>query len=130
MRDLLLNKIVPDLLYTVVTIILGIITYYVKKFWIEHKSFLDLQRQQLIQKIGIDKYNQDVAAVKEAVKTVEQLGKEFDWVGTIKHSKVLELIEGKTGLTSDEIYNIIKATVLEVNKPKDNNTIINNATVQ
>jgi hypothetical protein len=123
MRDLLLNKIVPDLLYTIVTIILGIITYYVKKFWLEHKSFLELQRQQLIQKIGIDKYNQDVAAVKEAVKTVEQLGKEFDWEGTIKHSKVLELVEGKTGLASDEIYNIIKATVLEVNKPKNSNTV-------
>jgi hypothetical protein len=130
MRDLLLNKIVPDLLYTIVTIILGIITYYVKKFWIEHKSFLELQRQQLIQKIGIDKYNQDVAAVKEAVKAVEQLGKEFDWEGTIKHSKVLEIIEGKTGLTSDEVYNIIKATVLEVNKPKENNTITNTTITQ
>lgn len=124
MRDLLLNKIIPDLLYTIVTILIGLVTYYFKKFLAEHKNFLDVQRQQLIQKIGIDKYNQDVAAVKEAVKTVEQLGKEFDWESTIKHSKVLELIEGKTGLTSDEIYNIIKATVLEVNKPKNNNAVI------
>ncbi|XOQ58323.1 MAG: hypothetical protein ACFWUI_01205 [Clostridium sp.] len=50
------------------------------------------------------------------VKTVEQLGKEFNWEGAVKHSKVLELIEGKTGLSDDEIYNIIKSTVLEVNQ--------------
>jgi hypothetical protein len=39
-------------------------------------------------------------------------------------------VEGKTGLTADEIYNIIKATVLEINKPKDSNTIINNIATQ
>ncbi|MFU0784327.1 hypothetical protein [Clostridium sp.] len=54
--------------------------------------------------------------VQDMVKTVEQLGKEFNWEGAVKHSKVLELIEGKTGLSDDEIYNIIKSTVLEVNQ--------------
>ncbi|MFL0197765.1 hypothetical protein ACJDU8_19665 [Clostridium sp. WILCCON 0269] len=43
------------------------------------------------------------------------LGKESNWKGAVKHPKVLELIKGKIGLSYDEIYNIIKGTVLEVN---------------
>lgn len=118
MKELLLNKVIPDILYAMVTIFIGIITYYAKRFLLKHQDFLELQRQQLIQKIGIDKYNQDVAIIQNAVKSVEQLGKEFNWVGELKHSKVLELIEGKTGLTDEEIYNIIKATVAEFNLNK------------
>ena len=78
----------------------------------------------MIQKIGIDKYNSDVAMIKNAVKAVEQLGKENDWSGTFKHSKVLELIGDKTGLTDEEIYNIIKGTVLEVNSLKNSSGAI------
>lgn len=120
MRDLLLNKIVPDVLYAIITILIGLITYYAKQFWLKHKDFLELQREQLIQKIGIDTYNKDVAMLQNAVYAVEQLGKEFDWEGTVKHSKVLEMIEGKTGLSNEEIYSIIKATVGEINAGKAN----------
>lgn len=79
---------------------------------------MELQRQQLIQKIGIDRYNKDVETIKNAVKAVEQLGKENNWKGTLKQTKVLDMIADKTGLSDEEIYNIIKAAVLEVNSLK------------
>ena len=34
------------------------------------------------------KYNKDVAIVKNAVFAVEQLGKEFNWEGSIKHKNL------------------------------------------
>lgn len=115
MKELLISQVVTPVLEVILTLLIGIITYYAKQFYNKHKDFLALQREQIVQKIGIDKYNADIAVVTQAVKTVEQLGKEFDWQGELKHSKVLEMIESKTGLSDTDIYNIIKATVLEVN---------------
>jgi hypothetical protein len=124
MKELFISQIVIPMLYVVVSIIFGIIAYFDKKFYSTHKDFLDFQRQWLIQKIGIDKYNQDVETVQRAVYSAEQLGKEFDWQGALKHSKALEMIEGKTGLTDDEIFNIIKGTVGYINANK-NKTVTN-----
>lgn len=118
MRNLFISQVVIPILGVVFNILLGVIAFYIKTFWNKHKNVLELQRQQLIQKIGIDKYNADVVKVKEAVYAAEQLGKEFDWNGTLKHSKVLEMIEGKTGLTDDQIFNIIKSLVGEMNSNK------------
>jgi hypothetical protein len=64
----------------------------------------------------IEEYNKDKQIVCDAVKAVEQLGRESHWQGTMKHSKVLEIIKDKTSLTDDEIFNIIKGAVLEVNQ--------------
>lgn len=119
MKELIISQVVTSIIGAIMSTLLGIALYYVKKFYNKHKDFLELQRQQLIQKIGIDKYNADIAIVKNAVKAVEQLGKENDWKGAIKHSKVLDMINGKTGLTDEQIYNIIKAAVLEVNSLKN-----------
>jgi hypothetical protein len=77
---------------------------------------VDLQSQHLQQVIGQDKYNADVQTVKEAVYAVEQQAKEFNWEGEMKHSKVLDMIEGKTGLTDEQVFNLIKGFVLQVNK--------------
>jgi hypothetical protein len=116
MNELIVNQIVIPVVGVVISALLGFITYFFKQLYNNHKSMLELQKQALIQKIGIDKYNQDVAVVKQAVLTAEQLGKEFDWTGIIKHTKVLSLIEGKTGLTDEEIFNTIKAAVNEISK--------------
>lgn len=127
MKELFISQIVVPMLYVVVSVIFGIIAYFAKKFYSTHKDFLEFQRQWLIQKIGIDKYKQDVDTVQRAVYSAEQLGKEFDWQGAVKHSKALEMIEGKTGLTDDEIFNIIKGTVGYINANK-NNAITNMTT--
>lgn len=89
-----------------------------KIFLDSKQELIEKQKEALKQSMGIELYNKDVEVVKQAVQTVEQLGKEFDWKGEIKHSKVLEMIEGKTGLTDADIYNIIKGEVLEVNNMK------------
>ncbi|WP_297430598.1 hypothetical protein [Clostridium sp.] len=116
MSELIINQIVIPVVGVIVSMILGLIAYFVKQFYDSHKNMLETQRQYLIQKIGIDKYNQDITVIKGAVATAEQLGKEFDWTGIVKHTKVLEMIEGKTGLTDEEIFNTIKAAVSEINK--------------
>ncbi|KHD34373.1 hypothetical protein NL50_17455 [Clostridium acetobutylicum] len=118
MKEQLINQIIIPLLGVLFNVIIGVIAYYAKQFYNKNRGIVELQEEQLKQKIGIDKYNQDVDIVKQTVQAVEQMGKEFNWTGEIKNSKVLQLIEGKTGLTDEEIYNIIKAAVLEVNDIK------------
>lgn len=115
MKELLIEQVLTPIIGCIISTLLGIALYYFRQFYNKHKDFLELQRQQLMQKIGIDKYNADIAIVKNAVNAVEQLGKENDWSGTLKHAKALEIIKDRTGLTDDQIYNIIKAAVLEVN---------------
>lgn len=124
MKEIIISQILIPILGAIISTFIGIMTYYARQLYNKHKDFLQLQKQQLIQKIGIDKYNADVAIIKNTVKAVEQLGKENDWSGTFKHSKVLELIGNKTGLTDEQIYNIIKGTVLEVNSLKNSSGTI------
>lgn len=122
MKEILISQVLTPIIEVIISTILGIALYYVRKFYNKHKDFLELQRQQLIQKINIDKYNKDIAVVKNAVNAVEQLGKENKWKGTIKHAKVLEIIKDKTGLTDEQIFNVIKGAVLEVNCLKSTET--------
>lgn len=118
MKELLINGILIPILVAVIGTILEIGRRQVKFFLDSKQQLIEKQKEALIQTMGIEQYNKDKQVIQDAVKTVEQLGKEFNWEGTIKHSKVLELIEGKTGLSDTDIYNIIKAAVLEVNSLK------------
>lgn len=115
MNQLFINSILIPIVGAGVGTILEIGRRQVKAFLDSKQELIEKQKEALKQSMGIEQYNKDVSVVKQAVATVEQLGKEFDWKGEIKHSKVLEMIEGKTGLNDTDIYNIIKATVLEVN---------------
>lgn len=119
MKEILISQVLTPIIGAIISTLLGILSYYVKQFYNRHKDFLELQQKELTQKIGIEKYNADVSVVKNAVKTVEQLGKERNWIGDLKYTKALELIKGKTGLSDEDIYNIIKAAVLEVNSMKN-----------
>lgn len=125
MKELVINQVVIPLLGVGINIVGGIAAYYAKQFYNKHKNVLELEEQQLQQKIGEDKYNMDVARVRQAVYAVEQLGKEFNWSGTFKHNKVLEMIEGKIALTDEQVFNIIKGVVGEINVNK-NNVVTNN----
>lgn len=115
MKELVINQIVIPVLVAVIGSILEVSRRQLKTYLDSKKELIEKQKEALEQSMGIEQYNKDVATVKQAVQTVEQLGKEFDWKGALKHSKVLEMIEGKTGLSDEEVYNIIKGTVLEVN---------------
>ncbi len=116
MNQLFINSILIPVVGAGVGTILEIGRRQLKSFLDSKLELIEKQKEVLKQSIGIEQYNNDKTIVQDAVKTVEQLGKEFNWEGEIKHSKVLEMIEGKTGLSDTDVYNIIKGTVLEVNK--------------
>lgn len=121
MKALLINQIIVPLIGAVIGKIIEVGRRQVKKYLDIKQELIDMQKEAVKQSMGIEQYNKDKQIVIDTCKTVDQLAKEFDWQGAIKHSKVLELIEDKTGLSDGEIYNIIKGTVLEINKPKGNN---------
>ncbi|SMC17093.1 hypothetical protein SAMN02745134_00237 [Clostridium acidisoli DSM 12555] len=119
--QILINEIVIPVVGAGVITILALVRNEIKAFLNAHKAFIEKQEVVLQASIGIEQYNKDKQIVKDAVYAAEQLGKEFDWRGELKHSKVLEMIEGKTGLSDEEIYNVIKSTILEVNGLEDFN---------
>lgn len=119
-----INEIIIPIIGAGVVTVLEIGRRQLKAFLDSKQDLINKQKEALKQTIGIEQYNKDVTVVKNAVKTVEQLGREFNWEGTLKHTKVLELIKNKTGLTDEEIFNIIKATVLEVNNMKSTGSSI------
>ena len=118
MNTVILNSVVTPILVAIIGTIIEIARRQLKTFLDSKQELIAKQKEALVQTIGIDKYNSDVATVTQAVKTVEQLGKEFNWEGELKHSKVLDLIKGKTGLTDEDIYNTIKAVVLDISQNK------------
>lgn len=113
--QVIINSIVIPVVGAGIVAILALVRSEIKAFLNAHKVFIEKQEKALETTIGAQEYNKDKQIVKDAVYAAEQLGKEFDWKGELKHSKVLETIEGKTGFSDSEIYNIIKGTVLEVN---------------
>lgn len=115
MNQILISNIIIPVIGAIIGTIIEIGRRQIKNYLDSKQELIQKQKEALQQSMGIERYNKDKHVVQDAVKTVEQLGKEFDWEGAVKHSKVLELIKGKTGLSDDEIYNIIKGTVLEVN---------------
>lgn len=118
MKELVINQIVIPVLGAIVCTILEIGRRQLRTYLDSKKELIEKQKEALQQSMGIEQYNKDVLIIKQAVATAEQLGKEFDWKNETKHNKVLQMIEGKTGLTDEEIYNILKATVLEVSSLK------------
>ena len=118
MSETLITSILTPIVVAAIGTIIEIARRQLKVYLDSKQQLIEKQKEALVQAMGVEKYNSDVAIVKQAVQTVEQLGKEFNWEGTLKHSKVLELIEGKTGLTDEQVFNIIKATVLAVNQAK------------
>lgn len=118
MKDLLIKQIIIPLLIAAIGTVIEVGRRQVKSYLDSKQELIDKQKEALKQSMGIEQYNQDIKTVKEAVAAAEQLGKEFDWTGEIKHSKVLELIKDKTNLSEDEIFYIIKGTVSGLNKDK------------
>lgn len=118
MKETLINQIIVPILVAVIGATLEVARRNVNAYMNKKADLIEKQKQQVIQKIGIDKYNQDVAMAKGIIMSVEQQAREFNWDGTIKHAKATEMISKVTGLSNDDIFNIIKATVAELNKNK------------
>lgn len=124
-----IKEIIIDVCYIGVTTIAGIATYYGKKFIDSKQGLIQKQQETLKQQIGDAQYKKDIEIAQRTVFAVEQMGKEYDWEGAVKHSKATEIISQKTGLSSGDIYDIIKSVVSEINlEYKSYNKQINNTT--
>ena len=122
MKEQIISQIIIPVLGVVICTILEVGRRQIKAYLNSKQGLIEKESKALQQSMGIEQYNKDVSVIKQAVQAAEQMGKEFNWTGEMKNSKVLKLIEGKTGLTDEEIYNIIKACVLQVNSLKTVNT--------
>ena len=123
-----LKQIIENVCYIGFTTIAGIATYYGKKFIDSKQDLMDKQKEALKQQLGDAQYKKDKDKAQEIIMAVEQMGKEYNWEGAIKHSKAVEKITAATGLSSGDIFDIIKATICELNKDKSA-TVVNNTTV-
>lgn len=113
MNDLV-KQIIQDACYIGVTTIFGVASFYFKKFLDLHRSLIEKQKEALKQEIGNEQYKKDVDIAKRTILAVEQMGKEFNWESAVKHSKATEIITAKTGLSSGDIYDIIKSVCTEI----------------
>ena len=118
MKEQIISQIVIPVLVAIIGTILEVGRRQIKTFLDSKQELIEKQKEAVKQSMGIEQYSKDVATINQTVQAVEQMGKEFNWTGEMKNSKVLKLIEGKTGLSDEEIYNIIKACVLQVNSLK------------
>lgn len=122
MMNDVLKQIIVDVCYIGLTTIAGIATYYGKKFINSKQELIEKQKEALKQELGVAQYNKDIDTAKRIVMAVEQMGKEYNWEGTVKHSKAVEKITAQTGLSSGDIFDIIKSVVGELNKDKEKST--------
>lgn len=116
--SILLSQIIINVIYILLTVIAGIATYYGKKFIDSKQGLIEKQKEALKQQLGDAQYNKDVDIAKRTVLAVQEMGKEFNWEGAVKHSKATEIITQKTGLSSGDIYDIIKSVCAEINLKK------------
>ncbi|WP_039657551.1 hypothetical protein [Clostridium tyrobutyricum] len=116
MRELVISQIIIPIIAAFIGAVLEIARRQFKAYLDSEENFIKKKQEALQQSMKIEEYDKDKQIVCDAVKAVEQLGRESHWQGTMKHSKVLEIIKDKTSLTDDEIFNIIKGAVLEVNQ--------------
>lgn len=128
MANDVLKQIIADVCYIGFTTIAGIATYYIKKFIDSKQDLIEKQKEALKKQLGDAQYNKDVDTAKRIVMAVEQMGKEYNWEGAVKHSKAVEKITAQTGLSSGDIFDIIKSVVAEMNKDKQNNDVVVNST--
>lgn len=113
------NYVISYVIYFLITAVLGYATVVFKKMKDDKKSFynkqmdlINVQQEALKAKLGEEEYNRTKQEVQDIIYKIEQLGKELAWDAVTKHAKAAEEIASKyTGLSDEDIYNIIKTTV-------------------
>lgn len=113
------NYVISYLIYFLITAVLGYAAALFKKMRDDKKSFynkqmdlINVQQEALKAKLGEEEYNHTKQEVQDIIYKIEQLGKELTWDAVTKHAKAAEEIASKyTGLSDEDIYNIIKTTV-------------------
>lgn len=113
------NYVISYVIYFLITAVLGYATVIFKKmkddkksFYNKQMDFINTQQETLKAKLGEEEYNRTKQEVQDIIYKIEQLGKELAWDAVTKHAKAAEEIASKyTGLSDEDIYNIIKTTV-------------------
>lgn len=118
MINLIFNQIIPDILFLIIAISFCFLVYYIKNYVNIQKELINKQKAELDNVLEKTNYETDKTKAIEIINAIEQMGKEFDWEGIAKHSRATELINQNTNLNTEDIFNIIKATVNEINKNK------------
>lgn len=121
-----LNYIISYVLYLLITGIFAFIAAQVKKMKEDRNSYYNkmatiaVQQQEALKvKMGQEEYNHAKQQAQDIIYKVEQLGKELAWDTVTKHAKAAEEIAAKcTGLSDEDIYNIIKTTIGMLNAAK------------
>ena len=81
-------------------------------FYNKQATYIAQQQEALKQKMGQEEYNHAKQQAQDIIYKFEQLEKELAWDAVTKHAKAAEEIAAKcTGLSDQDIYNIIKTTV-------------------
>ena len=113
------NYVISYVIYLLITGVLSYAAALLKKmkddknsFYNKQLEFIAQQQDALKAKLGDEEYNRTKQEVQDIIFKVEQLGKELAWDAVTKHAKAAEEIASKyTGLSDEDIYNIIKTTV-------------------
>lgn len=121
------NYIISYVLYLLITCIFSYVAVVFKKmqenknsFYNRQLKFIEQQEEALKIKMGQEQYNHVKGEAQDIIYKVEQLGKELAWDAVTKHAKAAEEIAAKyTGLSEEDIYNIIKTTVGLMNSNKN-----------
>lgn len=88
-------------------------------FYNKQNEYWDKKAQLLEQQVGEANYQKARQAVIDCVYRVEEIGKEALWDGLTKHSKVTEWASQNTGLSEEQIFDLIKTTVGMINSGLD-----------
>lgn len=129
-----LNQVIAYVLYLIITGIGAFIAAQVKKmredknsFYSKQATYIEQQQEALKAKMGQEEYSNAKQKATDIIYKVEQLGKELAWDAATKHSKATELISQATGLSDEDIFDIIKSTVGMINSNKA--TAVDNSAV-
>lgn len=114
MLNAILIKFIPDICYFVIMVVSGFVCYQIQKFKKDHGDLINKQEELIKTQIGATQYNLDKSIAQDIILRIEEEAKNFDWDSEIKHSKATQKIAERTGLSPEEIYNLIKATVTKI----------------
>ncbi|MBC8060273.1 MAG: hypothetical protein H7Y18_06365 [Clostridiaceae bacterium] len=121
MTDTLVNQIMGIVVQAVLMLLGLLATWGIK----EGLNYLEGQREFLIQKIGIDKYNLSFSIAKNIFYTLEQQFKFIPQSGNLKAQEFDKLLLNKIpGLSQEELDHFREAVVGEFNSQVSNSKLL------
>ncbi|NMM65509.1 hypothetical protein HBE96_23305 [Clostridium sp. P21] len=114
MTNELVKSIISDGAYIIITGLFGIISFQFKKFIAEHNDYIQKEKELVKTQIGAEQYYKNKDKAIDLILRIEEEAKAYNWDSEVKHSNAVKLISEKTGLSSEDIYDIIKSTVTKI----------------